>query len=34
MSNYPPITLAAVNALEQILTNYQEQGKKYFEEAP
>ena len=34
MSSYPPITLGAVNALEQILTNYQKQGKKYFEEAP
>lgn len=34
MSNYPPITLGAVNALEEILTNYQKQGKKYLEEAP
>lgn len=31
---YPPIALAAVNALEQILANYKEEGRNYLEKSP
>ena len=34
MSQYPPIALNALNALEEILTNYHKEGKTYLEEAP
>ena len=33
MSQYPPIALNALNALEEILTNYHKEGKTYLEEA-
>lgn len=31
---YPPIALAAVNALEQILANYKDEGRAYLEKSP
>ena len=34
MSLYPPITLASVNALEEILANYKAEGKTYLEKSP
>lgn len=34
MTKYPPITLGAVNALEEIVAQYADNGKEYLKEAP